>query len=522
MPRPFLHNVGFLLALNLLIKPVFIFGIDLVVQNRVGPEAYGFYFALFNFAFLFNVLLDFGINNFNQRLIARDPKRVAVWLPNIILVKALLAIAFYAAVFAVALGLRFDADQMRLLVWLSLNRVLISFHMYFRSNVSGLQAFRTDAVLSILDRGLTILVVGALLYTEVLGRAFTVQDFVYATTFSLTLTALGSFAALRKLSGPIRPAWNGRLLRVVLQRAYPFALLGVLMTIYNRVDGVMLERLLGENGDLQAGIYAAAYRLLDAGTMFAFLISGILLPLFARMRKEGQNVWPVAQASWRLLLVVSITAAVLSAVHAEALMRLLYTEADAYWGATFAWLMPGFVFNATVYVFGSLLTAENRLRGLNRIAVLGVVGNVLLNVLLIPRYQALGAAYATLLTQGLVAVAHLVFTARVFQWPKRLSGEAFRGLGFALLLLALVLGLEWAVGPGLPEALGGAATGATGGAVDPGIDPALDPTAAEPGQRVERWSWWLRALFAGGVAVLAAWIFGLLNPRELLRARAEA
>ena len=84
MSRPFLNNVGFLLLINLLIKPIFIFGIDLVVQNRVGPAAYGSYFALFNFAFLFNVLLDFGINNFNQRLVARDPKRVAKWLPNII------------------------------------------------------------------------------------------------------------------------------------------------------------------------------------------------------------------------------------------------------------------------------------------------------------------------------------------------------------------------------------------------------------------------------------------------------
>ncbi len=496
MPRPFLQNVGFLLALNLLIKPVFIFGIDLAVQNRVGPEAYGFYFALFNFAFLFNVLLDFGINNFNQRLVARDPGRVAVWLPNIILVKGILAIAFYTAVFAVALGLRLEPDQLRLLVWLSLNRVLISFHMYFRSNVSGLQAFRTDAVLSILDRGLTILVVGALLYTELLGRPFTVQDFVYATTFSLTLTALGSFAALRRITGPIRPAWNRRLLRVVLQRAYPFALLGVLMTIYNRVDGVMLERLLGENGDRQAGIYAAAYRLLDAGTMFAFLISGILLPLFARMRKEGQNVWPVARASFRLLVAVSVTAAVLSAVHANALMSLLYTEADAFWGSTFAWLMPGFVFNATVYVFGSLLTAENRLRGLNRIALAGVAGNILLNLLLIPRHQALGAAYATLITQGIVAIAHLVYTARVFAWPRRLSGESFRGLGFALLVLVLALALEWALGPGLPEALGGTAKAAV-------------------------WSWWSRALLAAAAAGLAAWSLGLLDPRALLRARSE-
>jgi O-antigen/teichoic acid export membrane protein len=480
MPRPFLQNVGFLLALNLLIKPVFIFGIDLAVQNRVGPEAYGFYFALFNFAFLFNVLLDFGINNFNQRLVARSPERVAVWLPNILVVKTLLALAFYAAVFAVALGLRFGPDQLRLLAWLALNRVLISFHMYFRSNVSGLQAFRTDAVLSVLDRGLTILVVGALLYTDALGRPFTVRDFVLATTASLAFTALGSFTALWRLAGPLKPAWNRRLLTVILRRAYPFALLGVLMTVYNRVDGVMLERLLGPEGDRQAGIYAAAYRLLDAGTMFAFLVSGILLPLYARLRKEGRPVWPVTRASFRLLAAVSLTAAVVSVAHAGALMDALYTDADAFWGRTFAWLMPGFVFNATVYVFGSLLTAENRLAGLNRIALAGVAGNVALNAVLIPRYQALGAAYATLLTQGLVALAHGVLAARTFGWHGRLTGETLRAIGFAALLAAAAWGWLRAPAPWLAQALATAATGAA-----------------------------------------LAWALGLLDPRALLRARAE-
>jgi len=481
MPRPFLQNVGFLVLINLLIKPVFIFGIDLAVQNRVGPAAYGFYFALFNFAFLFNVLLDFGIQNFNQRLVARDPSRVKAWLPNIIWVKLLLSLAFYAAIFLVALGLRFEPDQLRLLAWIALNRVLISFHMYFRSNVSGLQAFRTDAVLSVLDRSLTILLVGALLYTDVLGRPFTVRDFVLATTVSFVLTTLGSLAAMLRLTGPIKPQFNRRLFGLVVQRAYPFALLGVLMTIYNRVDGVMLERLLGEQGDYQAGVYAAAYRLLDAGTMFAFLIAGILLPLFARMRKTGEDVWPVAQSSWRLLLAVSLTASVVSVFNAAPLMDALYTESTPFWGRTFAWLMPGFVFNATVYVFGSLLTAENRLRGLNAIALLGVAGNVVLNLIFIPRWQALGAAYATLITQGIVAVAHIIYAARVYGWSGRLSAEAARGLGFT----AAIMAMAWGLAQLLPD-------------------------------------WRMHFLATAVLAALLAWGFGLLNPRAILSARASS
>ncbi|MCK4288280.1 MAG: hypothetical protein KAW86_03670, partial [Bacteroidales bacterium] len=71
MQRKFLTNLALLLFLNFLIKPFWILGIDRTVQNVVGLEDYGFYFVVFNFSLIFNILLDFGITNFNNRNIAQ-------------------------------------------------------------------------------------------------------------------------------------------------------------------------------------------------------------------------------------------------------------------------------------------------------------------------------------------------------------------------------------------------------------------------------------------------------------------
>jgi O-antigen/teichoic acid export membrane protein len=71
MQKKFLTNLALLLFLNVLVKPFYIFGIDRTVQNTVGLEDFGFYFTIFNFAFLFNILLDAGITNFNNRNIAQ-------------------------------------------------------------------------------------------------------------------------------------------------------------------------------------------------------------------------------------------------------------------------------------------------------------------------------------------------------------------------------------------------------------------------------------------------------------------
>ena len=223
------------------------------------------------------------------------------------------------------------------------------------------------------------------------------------------------------------------------------------MTLYNRVDGVMLERMLGDDGDLQAGIYAAAYRLLDAGTMFAFLLSGILLPLFARMLKKGQDVWPIANTSARLLFGISATATAVGIFYATPLMDALYTGSDAYCSATFSLLIGGFVFNSLVYVYGSLLTAQSKMRGLNIIALTGVLLNVALNLVFIPSHQAQGAAFATLVTQGLVAIAHMAYAGQVFKWKGRMLRELPRAAAFAvgLALVGFALpysGMPWIAG----------------------------------------------------------------------------
>ena len=64
MQNRFIKNIIFLLFLNLLVKPFWILGIDREVQNLLGDASYGTYQALFNFSYLFYILLDLGITNF--------------------------------------------------------------------------------------------------------------------------------------------------------------------------------------------------------------------------------------------------------------------------------------------------------------------------------------------------------------------------------------------------------------------------------------------------------------------------
>jgi len=176
----------------------------------------------------------------------------------------------------------------------------------------------------------------------------------------------------------------------------------------------MIERLL-PNGNFHAGIYAQAFRLLDVSTMVPFLFASLLLPIFSRMLKQGEQIISLLGFSVRLLFAASIVFSLVCIVYRDSIMELLYVNHTAESSAIFATLMVCFVFVSISYIFGTLLTANGSLYILNIIALVGVVVNVVLNVVLIPRHFALGAAVASLITQALVSLLQLGVAIKVFK-----------------------------------------------------------------------------------------------------------
>src|SRR6186713_2505087 len=94
MQRKFVTNLALVLTLNLLIKPFWILGIDRYVQIAVGAETYGYYYALFNFSFLLNILLDFGITNFNNKNIAQNNHLLSKHFASIVILRIMLAFIY--------------------------------------------------------------------------------------------------------------------------------------------------------------------------------------------------------------------------------------------------------------------------------------------------------------------------------------------------------------------------------------------------------------------------------------------
>ncbi len=428
MKKSLLSGLFWVLLANLIVKPFWILGVEVGVQNAVGTEMYGFYFGIFNITYIFNILLDLGITNFNTRNIAQYPKLIDKHLPNILSIKLILLGLYALVTFSVGMLLGFSSKQFYLLAWLTFNQFLNSLILYLRSNFEGLLLFKWDSLLSVMDRVLMIVICGTLLWGG-LGDSFKIEWFVYAQTAAYLITAGIALMVLVQKTGLKRLRWNKPFTLAILKKSLPFALLVLLMASYNRLDPVMLQKLSPASlGDHNAGIYAGAFRLLDALTMIAYLVSVPLLPVFSKMTKEvekrtteNRELSETVRMMFSMVMVFAITAACVLSSMNEELMDLFYDENINDYANVFKIVIFCIIPIATTYVFGTLLTAAGKLRELNIFAVTSLVLNITINLVCIPKWGAVGSAWAGLAAQTFMALAQVITAMRLFKMHLHIS-----------------------------------------------------------------------------------------------------
>lgn len=400
---------------NLIVKPFWILGVDRGVQNAVDTETYGLYFVVFNLAYIFNILLDLGVTNFNVRNIAQHPSLIRKHLSGILSIKLLLLVLYLVVTLTVGLLLGYDSRSFMLLVWLSVNQFLNSLIIFLRSNFEGLLLFRLDSLFSVLDRLLMIVICGFLLWGPI-ADGFQIEWFVYAQTVAYVITAGIALVALARRTGLRRLHFSRPFTLAILKQSAPYALLVLLMASYNRLDPVLLNWLCGADGGSQAGIYAGAFRLLDALTMIAYLVSVPLLPIYSKLTKTKDNkeIAVITKLLFSAMLCFSLTVSVVCCADGLELMGLMYDSHVQESTPVFSVLIFGIIPISMTYIFGTLLTANGSLKWLNIFAASTLVVNVVLNLLLIPRLHAQGSAWASLGAQSLMALLQMALALKIF------------------------------------------------------------------------------------------------------------
>lgn len=439
--KQFLSTALLTFSLNVLVKPTWLFLFDRRIQLELGIEKYGQYALAWNFAFILSLVLDFGLTNWNNRQLAASEKDQLSKYSLVFGLKLFLS-AFYFVLCGVLGYLNgFRDSGFQLLMSLSVMHFLSNWLMFFRGKLSGTQRFSADSILTVLDRVVTMVGCGMLLWWTPFKPYLTPIGFVQVQSFAYLLSVIFALVLLGKQVQFVRPSFKWRQWVPILKQALPYFGVLITMGLYSRLDMILLKNLIVD-GNHSAGIYASVYRLFEAASILPMLAGGILTPLFARQLVEGNDVRPIIRQAAALLLVPAITVLLFALENGSYLIDMLYTSDGLNCVelgnriSALSYQMLAFAASCLMYIYGTLLTAKGEIKWLIRISIGGVLVNLLSNLLLIPENGFLGASISAFYTQlfiGLSAYSMVMYQFKYkIEWRQMLRWVLF---GFAMLLI---------------------------------------------------------------------------------------
>ena len=395
--------IGIAIILNVLIKPTGIF-VENIVQDHLGHVAYGTFAALNALAFLFLVFLDFGINQFLTKELAVNPAMPSENLSGLFSLKLFLAIAYPFLMLGVGYLLGYSAHNVYLLFIISSGYSCIQISLYFRAKFQALQKFKLEAFASVADKLILIILTVILIIINI-----NINDYILIRFLSMFLTMVILIVPAWKIFSKEAFVVNIDLetWKNTLKQTYPFALITILYSIHDKVDQVMIERLIGQ---YQSGLYAAAYRWIDAFMMYLWIVLPMFFARFSFVKNDPEQLKSVLKSAQVIAAIPLLFVSAFVCFHGEQLFILLTNSTPAEVIEMTSCLKVLFIavlIHAYFAIFGTLLTAIGGEFFLNKMMIFTITLNIVLNIYFIKHFGISGAAWATAISTFFLSVSYI-------------------------------------------------------------------------------------------------------------------
>ncbi|MBU1145958.1 flippase [Patescibacteria group bacterium] len=385
----------------------------ILIARLAGVEGTGKYFFVVSFTTIFSIFVDLGLSSVLIRETAKKREMAGKYLGNILGAKVVLGVLAYFAVVGIINVMGYPAET-KLMVYLSgLVMLLDSFNVTFYAVFRGHQNLRYESMGVVISEVL-IIVFG--------GVSLILHAPLYFLLLALMSGSLFNFffsSILLWKKTEVRPClcFDKTLLISLFKIAYPFALAGIFVKVYSYLDAVLLSKMVG---DAAVGFWSVAYKLTYAFQFIPMAFSAAAFPAMSAyfisdktmLRKTFERV-----LFYLAIIAMPVAFGIFSL--AEPLILKLYGVSYA------ASILPlqvaifAVVFIFLNYPIGSLLNATDR--QMTNTIIMGVCMalNVVLNVILIPRFSYLGAAISTVISHTLLFTIGLIFAGRVVAYNKK-------------------------------------------------------------------------------------------------------
>lgn len=392
--KKYLSNTSWLFVERIL-RIAITFVVAVFVVRYLGPKDFGLYSYAISFAWLFAAISTLGLESISTRELVKYPDKRDEINGTVFYLRLAGSIVCIILTAIVLLLIAESASTTILILIFSASFIFQSFstiEYYFRGIVKAKYNAYALSASVIISSGLKILLIllnAPLIY------------FIIVASFEYLVLAIGlvSVYHYNKLS-VFNWKYSKEIATSLLRDSWPLALSGVVVMIYMRIDQVMIKNMLNEEA---VGYYSAAVRLCEAWYFIPVTLCNAIFPAIINAKGVSEKFYNNRmQKLYDILSWLAIGIAVPVTIFSDQVIRILF-------GSDFASASPVL----TIYIWAGIavflnvassqyLINENFTKLTFLRTSIGMIVNVVLNLILIPVYGIIGSAIATLISYTIV------------------------------------------------------------------------------------------------------------------------
>ena len=375
--------------------------LEILIARNLGAEAYGTFVTAYACTVLSTFVMEFGTPQWTIQEGSRSHERLPLLLGSSLAINLALFVVLYVLLVILANAVNANPVLTFLLILLPYGLILT-----LQGSLSAVYASYQTMQITAFFQGFAPVAI-LLAYLVFSAQELELPDVGYAYLVGSGIVTGAWFAfTLRK----IRPRFSTSSIRNTFFSSYQYGLTGVLGHIFFKTDIIMLSVLAGLS---EAGIYAAAFKLVDLVQKVAVLAGRVFAPVIFKASHESEKSFKLFSSMMtRFMAIVGLLAGIVSVVMADELILLTFGESYTA-SIPVLRILGGVMASMSMLVAMQLLLSSIDLHA-QRVAYLGVtvVVQIGANVILIPKFGAVGAAISCLVSGILIIVLYALAASR--------------------------------------------------------------------------------------------------------------
>jgi O-antigen/teichoic acid export membrane protein len=373
-----------------------------LITRRLGVATFGDYTTILAYSQLFAVFADLGVNVYLIKLLSQpgvdETEEVGVaFTLRLLSAAGVLLLGYFLTYFLPYTPL------VRLGIAIALIAIFAqTVNALFVSVLQAKLEMHYAVITDVLGR-LTVLLVTLVALSFNRGVLWVVGGVTVGALLNVFLSYLFANKFIR-----LKNRWSPEAMRRILQAALPISITAILSFLYFKVDTVLLSTLSlsgGRTNATEVGIYGSAYKVLELLTVVPGIFVGNLFPVITRYLATQDDRLPLLlQRAFVFLAAFSFPITALLVLEPEKVIGFIAGQGFLAAAAPLRILAFAVLINFFSTVFTYTVLALSRQKALVVAYSVALVFNLAANILFIPRYSYIAAAYTTFLTEIIVLI----------------------------------------------------------------------------------------------------------------------